>query len=226
MRLALMSACLIGACLTLPPSALAQGTTPAEAQPPEAKEPEKPVGDRDPSMGDAVATPASDLNLKKDTIPPLLLAAQDRPYNLTGIRRCTEIAAAVGDLDAVLGPDVDLPADSKGRVTAGRVAQAAVGSFIPFRGLIRELSGANEQERKIQAAVQAGFARRAYLKGVGEARGCRYPARSAGPADIAALTAPLPQAEAKPEPKPKPSRKQRGKGVTFVTEPVVQPVKK
>ena len=111
-------------------------------------------------------------------------------------------------------------------MSAGRVAQAAVGSFIPFRGLIREISGANEQERKIQAAVQAGVARRAYLKGVGEARGCRYPARSAGPADIAALVAAPAQAQAEAKPERKPSRKQRSKGVTFTSEPVVQPVKK
>ena len=215
---------LILACLTLPASALAQEAKPAETKPAEAKEPEKPVSDRSPNMGDAMATPASDLNLKKDTIPPLLLTAQERPYALTGLRRCPEIAAAVGELDAVLGPDIDLPAEARNGMTAGRVAQAAVGSFIPFRGLIREISGANEQERKIQAAVQAGVARRAYLKGVGEARGCRYPARSAGPAEIAAMTASQAQAESKPEPKT--SRKRRGKGVSYTAEPVVQPLKK
>ncbi|MFN9375611.1 MAG: hypothetical protein ACK564_01015, partial [Novosphingobium sp.] len=69
-----------------------------EAKPAEAKEPDKPVSDRSPSMGDAVATPASDLNLKKDTIPPLLLTAQERPYTLVGLRRCPEIAAAVSEL--------------------------------------------------------------------------------------------------------------------------------
>jgi len=221
MRLALFIACLI-----LPVSAFAQDAKPAESKPAEAKEPDKPVSDRAPSMGDAMATPASDLNLKKDTIPPLLLTAQERPYSLVGLRRCPEIAAAVGELDAVLGPDIDLPAEARNRMTAGRVAQAAVGSFIPFRGLIREISGANEQERKIQAAVQAGVARRAYLKGVGEARGCRYPARAAGPAEIAALAEPQPAAQPAAKPERKPSRKQRSKGVTFTSEPVVQPVKK
>ena len=47
MRFALFIACLI-----LPVSAYAQ-----EAKPAEAKEPDKPVSDRSPSMGDAVATP-------------------------------------------------------------------------------------------------------------------------------------------------------------------------
>ena len=69
------------------------------------------------------------------------------------------------------------------------MAQAAVGAFIPFRGLIREVSGANAQEKKVQAAVYAGSVRRAFLKGVGQQRGCRYPARPATHADIAALQA-------------------------------------
>lgn len=199
------------AALALPAAALAQDARPADP---------KPVTERDPSLGDAVATPATDLNLKKDAIPPLLLTAQERPYALAGLRRCTDLAAAVTQLDSVLGPDIDLPVDPKTGLTAGRVAQAAVGAFIPFRGLIRELSGANEQERKIQVAVQAGFARRAYLKGVGEARGCRYPARSASAADIAALMGAPAGAEAKPA-----SRK-ADKGVSYVSEPVVQPTKK
>jgi hypothetical protein len=54
-----------------------------------------------------------------------------------------------------------------------------VGSLIPFRGIIRELSGANDQQRKVSTAIQAGVARRAYLKGVGQQRGCAYPARAA-----------------------------------------------
>lgn len=224
MRIALILACLALPATALPTTALAQAAKPPEAQPAEQKEPEKPVTDRAPSMGDAVATPATDLNLKKDEIPPLLLTAQERPYDLAGLRRCADLAAAVGELDAVLGPDIDLPANAKTGVTAGRVAQAAVGSFIPFRGLIREISGANEQERKIQVAVQAGFARRAYLKGAGEARGCRYPARSASPADIAALTGTPAAMVAKPEPRP--ARRQRGTGPNFVSEPVVQPIKK
>lgn len=216
------------ACLVLPAGAMAQDSRPAEPKQAEAKEPDKPVSDRSPSMADAVATPASDLNLKKDTIPPLLLAAQERPYSLTGLRRCSEIVAAVGELDAALGPDIDLPTEARNGITAGRFAQAAVGSFIPFRSLIREISGANEQERAIQAAVQAGVARRAYLKGVGEARGCRYPARAAGPAEIAALSATQPQAqaEAQAKPKRKPTRKQRSKGLNYTSDPVVQPVKK
>ena len=212
---------LILASLILPVCVHAQETPQGEPKPVETKDADKSVTDRSPTMGDAIATPATDLNLKKDAIPALLLTAQDRPYSLSGLRRCVEISAAVSQLDAVLGPDIDLPVDPKTGLTAGRVAQAAVGSFIPFRGLIRELSGANEQERKIQVAIQAGFARRAFLKGVGEARGCRYPARAAGPAEVAALSAQQPQAQPQPTPAVKPS----DKAVKYVEQPVVQPIK-
>ncbi|MGG2005328.1 hypothetical protein [Novosphingobium resinovorum] len=58
-----------------------------------------------------------------------------------------------------------------------------VASFIPFRGLIREVSGANAQDRKVNAAIQAGLTRRGFLKGVGSAKGCRYPA-SPAPASV------------------------------------------
>ena len=166
-----------------------------------AAQPDKPVTQRDITPVDVVTTPANDLNLRRGEIPALLLAAQEKPYNLKGLKRCAALAAAVGELDAVLGEDIDLPGDdsrtdSRAGPSAGRLAVWAVGSFIPFRGAIREISGANAHQRRMQEAIRAGFARRAFLKGVGEAKGCRYPARSAPPAVIAA-------AAAKPEDKPK-----------------------
>jgi len=163
---------------------------PAESKP-AAKpgEPEKPMTDRDASPGDVAMTPLSDLNLKKGEIPPLLLRAEEDAYALEGLRSCGQIAAAVGELDAVLGDDIDVAA-AKGRVfRPGNLAQEVIGAFIPFRGVIREVSGANAQDRKVQAAVYAGTARRAFLKGVGQQKGCRYPARSAQLEDIAAKLA-------------------------------------
>jgi hypothetical protein len=146
---------------------------------------DKPVTQRDPNAVDVIATPASDLNLKKDEIPPILLAAEDDPYGLAGMRRCADLSAEVRRFDAVLGDDFDLAEASGRKISAGRVAQSVVGSFIPFRGLIREVSGANAQERRLQNAVYAGSARRAFLKGVGLQRGCPWPARPATPAMVA-----------------------------------------
>lgn len=151
----------------------------AQDKPPEPAKTEKPVTDRDPNAVDVVATPVTDLNLRKGEIPPILLTAQEDPYSLAGMRRCADLGAEVRRLDAVLGEDIDT-AQAKGRrVSPGKVAQSVIGSFIPFRGLIREISGANESERKLQYAIYAGSSRRAFLKGVGLQRGCPWPARPA-----------------------------------------------
>ncbi|MBC2666240.1 hypothetical protein H7F51_11995 [Novosphingobium flavum] len=157
--------------------AIALAATPALADP----QPDKPITRREPNAVDVIATPATDLNLKKDEIPPVLLAAEAAPYALAGLRRCPEIAAEVRRIDAVLGDDFDLGQSTAAKVSAGKVAQSVVGSFIPFRGVIRELSGANAQERRVQLAIYAGSARRAFLKGVGLQRGCPWPARPAPP---------------------------------------------
>lgn len=153
-----------------------------------AEKPDRPVTQRNVRAVDVAATPATDLNLRKDEIPALLTTAEDQPYSLAGLGNCRRLSAAVSDLDAVLGNDIDLPSPD-GRMSAGRVAQAAIRGLIPFGGLIREVSGASSHDRKMQAAILAGVARRSFLKGVGQARGCTYPARSATPAVVAAQQA-------------------------------------
>jgi hypothetical protein len=140
---------------------------------------EKPITRKDPDAVDVVTTPATDLNIRKQDIPALLTAAEQRPYTLHGLSSCRQIASAIGDLDAVLGDDLDMPQSADRRMSPGRVAQSVVGHFIPFRGIIREISGANEHDRQLRSAVLAGFARRSFLKGIGQGKGCHYPARSA-----------------------------------------------
>ena len=58
-------------------------------------------------------------------------------------------------IDAVLGEDIDLPSAER-RTSAGRIAQAGIRAFIPFGGLIREVSGANGHERRMQEVILAG----------------------------------------------------------------------
>ena len=41
---------------------------------------------------------------------------------------------------------------------------------------MRKLSGAERHDKLVQAAIIAGFTRRAYLKGLGETKGCNPPA--------------------------------------------------
>lgn len=154
------------------------------AGPATARQEDKPITSRDPDAVDVAKTPMTDLNVGRDgEIPPLLVTATEQPYSLKGLAKCRQIAGAIQQLDEVLGPDIDLPAEERDRISAGRVGKWVVASFIPFRGLIREVSGANAQDRKVNAAIQAGLTRRGFLKGVGSAKGCRYPA-SPAPASV------------------------------------------
>jgi hypothetical protein len=129
---------------------------------------------------EVVTQPVEDIGIDKKDIPENLIAIQDKPYSLVGIKTCTQIRSAIGDMDAVLGEDLDAPyeqtRDDKRKDTAGRVGGLIVNSIIPFRRVIREISGAAAQERRYNAAVYAGVVRRSFLKGIGQQRGCKYPA--------------------------------------------------
>ena len=120
--------------------------------------------------------PARDVGVQRERIPLALEAARTNPYGLAGTRACAGIAGALRDLDSALGPDFDSGSSRRGS-RAGRIAEAGgravVNTIIPFRGVVRELSGSAEADRRMQAAVDAGLARRGFLRGLAQARGCR-----------------------------------------------------
>jgi hypothetical protein len=140
---------------------------------------------------DVVTKPFSDLNLKKAEVPPILLDAREKPYSLVGLRTCKSIQIEVGRLNAALGDDIDVSIektrDEKRGNAVGNVAKSVITAFIPFGGVIREVSGAAANDRQMQVLLYAGASRRAFLKGYGQARGCRYPARAASAGDMLAL---------------------------------------
>ena len=143
---------------------------------------------------DIAMSPLSDLNVRKKDVPAVLEAAMAKPYAVAGIKTCKGLTTAIMDLDAVLGDDIDVASGEKSDMEkvgngAGAIAKSVIGSFIPFRGVIREVSGTNAQDRFWNKALYAGAARRAFLKGIGEQRGCAWPARSATPAVLAKLVA-------------------------------------
>lgn len=174
-----------------------------------------------PSVRDVAMTPLSDLNLSQDPIPPVLLSARAAPYSNRGVGDCGDIRREVGDLDAVLGDDFDTsPPDRRGISVTG-VAQSVVGSFIPFRGIIREISGARSHEYDFREAIAAGLMRRAFLKGRGLEMGCPYPASPATPALVAQLDA---AAARQDEDSEAPVTIQDG-DTQFVSQPVVQSTK-
>ncbi|MEJ6595549.1 hypothetical protein [Parasphingorhabdus sp.] len=114
-------------------------------------------------------------------VPQKLKDIQDAPYSLSGMSRCAAIIAEVRELNDVLGPDVNERVNKslgkKREETAARVAGSALGSIIPFGGIIGEVTGANAERRRYNIAVYAGTVRRGFLKGVGLQKGCKAPGR-------------------------------------------------
>lgn len=114
-------------------------------------------------------------------VPQKLQDIQDDPYSLSGMRGCAAIIGEVRELNEVLGPDVnEIVSKSRGKKreeTAARVAGSAIGSIIPFGGIIGEVTGANAERRRYNKAVYAGTVRRGFLKGVGLQKGCKAPGR-------------------------------------------------
>ncbi len=123
-----------------------------------------------------VRQPMKDIGLMRENPPEVLRDAQKAPYTMAGLKSCADLKHAIGELDVVLGPDVDA-VDDQGDALPARLAEAGaksiVNALIPFRGLVREASGAAEADRKFRMMVAAGMARRGYLKGVAETRKCR-----------------------------------------------------
>ena len=152
---------------------LASATAPAAAQ--------NVVTDEDVSVKDVMLTPLADLNLARDPIPEVLVRAFALPYDDTGLMNCHAVREEIGNLDAVLGEDLDTGEQTRTPSSIEGMAQGVVTGFIPFRGVIRHLSGAKKHEWEFRAAITAGLVRRAYLKGLGQGMGCAYPARPAPP---------------------------------------------
>jgi hypothetical protein len=146
--------------------ALALVAAPASAQ--------KMSGD---DVRDVAETPLEDLNLSKDEIAQVLIEAAKNPYVHDSLATCNDIVREVARLDMALGADYDLAGEEDTGIDAKSAAKSVVGSIMPFRGLVREITGAAGDKRKAEAAVRAGMVRRGYLKGLGQGRGCEYPAR-------------------------------------------------
>ena len=132
----------------------------------------------EPDVAEVAKTPLRDLNIDGRDIPEVLQVAAANPYETAHLDSCNTIIADIAALDGVLGADYDIAEDDgSDRLSEGRIGQSVVGSVIPFRGILREVTGAASNDRALRAAYTAGMVRRAFLKGLGLGRGCQYPAR-------------------------------------------------
>lgn len=126
--------------------------------------------------GDIASQPARDVGASSKDVPPILQEAVKAPYAAPKVRLCKGLNSAIAELNDVLGPDFSVGAEANENKT-GKIAEAVgktiVNSIIPFRGLVREISGAAPAERRLEAAVATGIARRGYLRGLATAKGCK-----------------------------------------------------
>ena len=126
--------------------------------------------------GEIASQPARDVGAVQAEIPPILQAASEGAYSLNGVATCAQISTNIAKLTEVLGPDFTAGVAMQ-ESRAGKVAEAGgktiVNTIIPFRGLVRELTGAAPAQRRLNAAIDAGHARRGFLHGVHRARRCR-----------------------------------------------------
>jgi hypothetical protein len=124
--------------------------------------------------GDIASQPARDVGVADRKVPAILQDALEAPYELNGGESCAVLATNIGALNAELGNDLDEKQKKGG--TVGKYAEAGgkfvVNTIIPFRGLVREVSGAAAADRRLEAAKQAGIARRGFLRGVQATRKC------------------------------------------------------
>ena len=168
---------------------LAFVSAPALAAPepkPEAKAPDKvqttTEANRE-SVAGAAKAPLRDLNVIRTQVPDVLVQALADPYARPATKKCQELIGLLGPLNDALGADIDVPPTEEERGMMERARPTALGAaaglasdVIPFRGVVRQLTGAAKHDEYVQQAIIAGFSRRAYLKGLGEARGCKPPA--------------------------------------------------
>jgi hypothetical protein len=104
--------------------------------------------------------------------PQVLQQIAGSPYAPSEGASCQELAEQIAALNDVLGPDLDTPAAQARKSSFGRTAGGVVRSFIPYRGLMRLVTGASRKEQRLGQAVVAGAARRGYLRGLAHERGC------------------------------------------------------
>lgn len=141
----------------------------------------------DSTIGGAFTQPLRDLGILRPEPDEALQRAATAPYGdaptlPNGGLDCATVAGEIESLNAALGADLDAAAEvdsslmAQARRGAGDAVVDAVGDLVglPYRGIIRRLSGADRRDREMRDAVQAGMVRRAFLRGL-SARECATP---------------------------------------------------
>lgn len=180
-----MKNALLGLTLALFATACASSPDPSPDAPQKPSATDRAIQQSQDGFSDAAMSPLEDVNLKRDKIPEEFQGIKN-PYEVDIEISCDAIAAEVERLTAVLGRDWDVPPPDKEGLST-RAADGASTAFldtvagtasgvIPFRGVVRTVTGANSHARKVRKAYERGSHRRTFLKGIGLIKECPYPA--------------------------------------------------
>ncbi len=142
---------------------------------------------------DAATAPLEDLNLKRKEIPDILVKVVEDPYYVPATLTCKTVRSELTALEPLIGPDIkakgvqvasnnsfipDIPdLDSIEMPNVQKLAHDRLMSeirsqtnILPFRSIIRRVTGAEKHKRNYDEAYQAGKLRRAYLKGLAQSK--------------------------------------------------------
>jgi hypothetical protein len=123
-------------------------------------------------LSGAIEQPLRDLSLVRERPVELLERVEKDPYALKPGATCDDLVIEIAALDAVLGPDIDAP-EAKNSVVGNLASDALRGAVsLPFRGVVRAVTGAEKRDRIARRAALAGVARRSFLKGAARGKGC------------------------------------------------------
>lgn len=136
----------------------------------------------------AITAPIRDLNLMRDEVPEVLTTARDAPYLDPQNASCAQLAEMIAPLDEALGPDpgagAKIETGGAGRLAYGAMADVTR-DVIPFRGVVRRITGAARADQKVRETREAGQLRRAYLKGFASAKNCYGPPQNQEKVEVA-----------------------------------------
>lgn len=128
----------------------------------------------------AATTPVRDLNIGVPAVPRQLKLLQN-PYGTDRSRSCSAIKEELSDLETALasnhsnlnGPNFnhDTRAGYAGEAAHDAMTAAAT-SLVPYRGVIRYMSGATRREKEGIAADRRGRQRMGFLVGLAAERRC------------------------------------------------------
>lgn len=133
----------------------------------------------DGRVQNAFVQPLRDISWLRENPPEILIRAAENPYARGVSTDCSDVLSEIESLDLVLGPDLDevLEEDGESDRDGNALLSGAIGSLIglPYRGVIRSLSGAGKREDELQEAILAGMVRRGFLKGLAFDAACSDP---------------------------------------------------